>query len=150
MSGPSAVKETPIESRSQLVEYIASGARTVEKWKIGTEHEKFGFRLDDLRPPTYEGPRGIGALLNGMTRFGWAPVEEHGNVIALTLGDELQLGFLGMGFQPKWKREEMPWMPKGRYAIMRRYMPLKGQLGLDMMTRTCTCLLYTSPSPRDS
>jgi len=178
MSGPSAVKETPIESRSQLVEYIASGARTVEKWKIGTEHEKFGFRLDDLRPPTYEGPRGIGALLNGMTRFGWAPVEEHGNVIALTRGDgsitlepagqlelsggqvdtlhdtccevmkhlrevktvadELQLGFLGMGFQPKWKREEMPWMPKGRYAIMRRYMPLKGQLGLDMMTRTCT------------
>ena len=165
MSGPSAVKETPIESRSQLVEYIASGARTVEKWKIGTEHEKFGFRLDDLRPPTYEGPRGIGALLNGMTRFGWAPVEEHGNVIALTRGDgsitlepagqlelsggqvdtlhdtccevmkhlrevktvadELQLGFLGMGFQPKWKREEMPWMPKGRYAIMRRYMPLK-------------------------
>jgi len=178
MSGPSAVKETPIESRAQLVEYIASGARTVEKWKIGTEHEKFGFRLDDLRPPTYEGPRGIGALLNGMTRFGWAPVEEHGNVIALTRGDgsitlepagqlelsggqvdtlhdtccevmkhlrevktvadELQLGFLGMGFQPKWKRDEMPWMPKGRYAIMRRYMPLKGQLGLDMMTRTCT------------
>jgi glutamate--cysteine ligase len=178
MSGPSAVKETPIESRAQLVEYIASGARTVEKWKIGTEHEKFGFRLDDLRPPTYEGPRGIGALLNGLTRFGWAPVEEHGNVIALTRGDgsitlepagqlelsggqvdtlhdtccevmkhlrevkavadELQLGFLGMGFQPKWKREDMPWMPKGRYAIMRRYMPLKGQLGLDMMTRTCT------------
>ncbi|HZX90729.1 MAG TPA: glutamate--cysteine ligase [Rudaea sp.] len=178
MSGPSAVKETPIESRAQLVEYIASGARTVEKWKIGTEHEKFGFRLDDLRPPTYEGARGIGALLNGMTRFGWAPVEEHGNVIALTRGDgsitlepagqlelsggqvdtlhdtccevmkhlrevkavadELQLGFLGMGFQPKWKREEMPWMPKGRYAIMRRYMPLKGNLGLDMMTRTCT------------
>ena len=43
-----------------------------------------------------------------------------------------------MGFQPKWKREEMPWMPKGRYAIMRRYMPIRGQLGLDMMTRTCT------------
>ena len=43
-----------------------------------------------------------------------------------------------MGFQPKWTRAEMPWMPKGRYAIMRRYMPLKGALGLDMMTRTCT------------
>ena len=46
MSGPSAVKETPIESRAQLVDYLASGARVVEKWKIGTEHEKFGFRLD--------------------------------------------------------------------------------------------------------
>ncbi|MBP6692474.1 MAG: glutamate--cysteine ligase, partial [Xanthomonadales bacterium] len=52
--------------------------------------------------------------------------------------DRLGVGFLGMGFQPKWKREEMPWMPKGRYAIMRAYMPKKGNLGLDMMTRTCT------------
>ncbi len=178
MSGPSAVKETPIERREQLVEYLVSGTREVDKWKIGTEHEKFGFRLDDLRPPTYAGERGIGAMLKGLTRFGWSPVEENGNVIALTRGDgsitlepagqlelsggqvdtihdtcrevtshlkevktvadELQLGFFGMGFQPKWKREEMPWMPKGRYAIMRRYMPLKGNLGLDMMTRTCT------------
>jgi len=178
MSGPSAVKETPLQHRDQLVEFIASGARTPAQWKIGTEHEKFGFRLDDLRPPTYEGPRGIGALLEGLTRFGWAPAREGENIIALTRGDgsitlepagqlelsggqvdtihdtccevtchlkevkavadELQLGFLGMGFQPKWRRDEMPWMPKGRYAIMRRYMPLKGQLGLDMMTRTCT------------
>ena len=43
-----------------------------------------------------------------------------------------------MGFQPKWKREDMPWMPKGRYKIMRDYMPKRGDLGLDMMTRTCT------------
>src|SRR3546814_20812574 len=43
-----------------------------------------------------------------------------------------------MGFQPKWRREEMPWMPKGRYKIMREYMPRVGSLGLDMMTRTCT------------
>src|SRR6476661_6076935 len=83
MSGPSAVKETPLESREQLVEYVASGARAKAQWKIGTEHEKFGFRLDDLRPPTYEGPQGIEAMLRGMTRFGWQPVEEHGKVIAL-------------------------------------------------------------------
>jgi glutamate--cysteine ligase len=43
-----------------------------------------------------------------------------------------------MGFQPKWRRDEMPWMPKGRYRIMREYMPKVGSLGLDMMTRTCT------------
>ena len=43
-----------------------------------------------------------------------------------------------MGFQPKWRRDEMPWMPKGRYKIMRDYMPKVGSLGLDMMTRTCT------------
>ena len=178
MSGPSAVKETPIANRDQLVEFIASGARPQDQWKIGTEHEKFGFRLDDLRPPTFEGDRGIGALLQGLTRFGWAPVREGDNIVALargdasitlepagqlelsggqldtihatccevtshlkevkTVADELRLGFLGMGFQPKWRRDEMPWMPKGRYKIMHDYMPKVGKLGLDMMTRTCT------------
>jgi glutamate--cysteine ligase len=43
-----------------------------------------------------------------------------------------------MGFQPKWRRDDIPWMPKGRYQIMRDYMPKKGKLGLDMMLRTCT------------
>ncbi|GMV29862.1 MAG: hypothetical protein AMXMBFR59_19870 [Rhodanobacteraceae bacterium] len=178
MSGPSAVMEVPITRREELVEYMASGARPKADWRIGTEHEKFGFRLDDLRPPTYEGERGIGALLRGLTRFGWEPVFEKESLIALsrglasitlepagqlelsgaplqtvhetccevtchlrevkTVADELGLGFLGMGFQPKWQRSDMPWMPKGRYAIMQRYMPLKGGLGLDMMTRTCT------------
>ncbi len=56
MSGPSIVKETPIERRAQLVEYAASGARTPDRWKIGTEHEKFGFRQgDDKKPLPYEG-----------------------------------------------------------------------------------------------
>jgi glutamate--cysteine ligase len=178
MSSPSNVAESPITDRRELVDYLASGARTKNEWRIGTEHEKFGFRLDDLRPPTFDGERGIEALLNGLVRFGWAPVQEHGRTIALlkgdasvtlepagqlelsggqletvhqtccevdnhlhevkTVADELGLGFLGMGFQPKWRREDMPWMPKGRYKIMRDYMPRVGSLGLDMMTRTCT------------
>jgi glutamate--cysteine ligase len=54
------------------------------------------------------------------------------------LDDELGVGMLGLGFDPKWRRDEVPWMPKGRYAIMRAYMPKKGKLGLDMMLRTCT------------
>ena len=53
-------------------------------------------------------------------------------------GDAMGLGFLGLGFDPKWRREDIPWMPKGRYAVMRRYMPTVGSLGLDMMLRTCT------------
>ncbi|HET7843597.1 MAG TPA: glutamate--cysteine ligase, partial [Xanthomonadales bacterium] len=178
MSGPSAVKEVPVERREQLVAFIAEGEKPRDAWRIGTEHEKFGFRTDDLRPPTYDGERGIGALLAGLTRYGWERVEEKGNLIALVRGmgsvtlepagqlelsgapvatihetcceveshlrevrgvaDELGIGFLGMGFQPKWKREDMPWMPKGRYKIMREYMPKRGSLGLDMMTRTCT------------
>lgn len=167
-----------ITAKDQLIAFHASGARAPQDWRIGTEHEKFGFRLDDLRPPVYEGENGIGALLKGLTRFGWQPVEEGGNIIALlrddasitlepagqfelsgaqlenihqtcretnqhlsevkTVGDELGIGFLGMGFQPKWTRADMPWMPKGRYKIMREYMPKVGSLGLDMMTRTCT------------
>ena len=54
------------------------------------------------------------------------------------VGDGLDLGFLGLGFDPKWRREDIPWMPKGRYKVMREYMPKVGNLGLDMMLRTCT------------
>src|SRR5437868_7746584 len=52
--------------------------------------------------------------------------------------DELGLGMIGLGFDPKSRRDEVPFMPKGRYRIMREYMPKKGRLGLDMMLRTCT------------
>ena len=52
--------------------------------------------------------------------------------------DELGLGMIGLGFDPKWRREDISWMPKARYRIMRDYMPKKGRLGLDMMLRTCT------------
>ena len=178
MSSPSHVADTPITDRAQLVAVLASGEKPRAAWRIGTEHEKFGFGLDDLRPPTFDGDRGIEALLKGLTRFGWESVEEAARTIALSkdgatvtlepagqlelsgaplenihqtcrevgshlfevkaVADELRLGFLGMGFQPKWRRDEMPWMPKGRYRIMREYMPKVGTLGLDMMTRTCT------------
>lgn len=179
MSGPSSEKHTPIEDRRELIAYLESGSRPAADWRIGTEHEKFGFRLDDLRPLPFEGERGIEAVLTGLSRFAWEPVREDGRLIALvrpdgasvtlepagqlelsgamlenihqtcaevgqhlkevkTVGDALGVGFLGMGFQPKWARADMPWMPKGRYKIMREYMPRRGNLGLDMMTRTCT------------
>jgi glutamate--cysteine ligase len=54
------------------------------------------------------------------------------------VGARLGLGFLGLGFTPEWTREQVPVMPKGRYQIMRAYMPKVGGLGLDMMFRTCT------------
>ncbi|MEO8115231.1 MAG: glutamate-cysteine ligase family protein, partial [Phenylobacterium sp.] len=54
------------------------------------------------------------------------------------VADELGLGFLGLGFTPVWRRDQVPVMPKGRYKIMREYMPKVGSLGLDMMFRTCT------------
>ena len=179
MSAPPSGKGEPITDKRQLVEYLEAGCKPRTSWRIGTEHEKFGFTREDLRPLPYDGPRGIRVLLEGLAaRFGWQAVLEDGRPIALTkqgcnitlepggqfelsgapletlhqtccevhthldevkkIAEPLGIGMLGMGFQPKWRREDIPWMPKGRYAIMGSYMPRRGGLGLDMMLRTCT------------
>ena len=59
-------KAQTVESRTELVEYLASGCKPESRWKLGTEHEKFGYTMDDLRPLPYAGERGIGALLAGV------------------------------------------------------------------------------------
>ncbi|MEX1147708.1 MAG: glutamate--cysteine ligase [Sphingomonadales bacterium] len=170
--------DAPIEGKSDLIRYMESGSRPAADWRIGTEHEKFGFTLEDRKPIPYDGPHGVRAMLEGMTVFGWKPVIEGGNVIALEMdgqsvtlepggqfelsgaavetlhqtcdevhthlrqvkevSERLGIGFLGLGFHPTARRDDVPVMPKGRYGIMRRYMPKKGNLGLDMMLRTCT------------
>jgi glutamate--cysteine ligase len=167
-----------IESRDDLLSVFAAGEKPRDQWRIGTEHEKFVYRTGDHRAPSYEEPGGIRDLLMGMTEFGWEPVIENGNVIALsgrdgtislepagqlelsgaalenlhqtcaeaarhldqckTIGERLGVGFLGLGMWPDKTRAELPRMPKGRYAIMLNYMPKVGNLGLDMMLRTCT------------
>jgi glutamate--cysteine ligase len=172
-----------IESRDDLVAYLEAGSKPIGEWRIGTEHEKFGFYRGGHTPVPYGGDRGIRALLDALKdRFGWDGVFEHGNIIALRrlscpkggiislepggqlelsgaplvnlheteeelrqhlievreVGDELGIGFLGIGFSPKWTLAETPVMPKARYAIMQRYMPTRGRLGLDMMFRTAT------------
>ncbi|WNO53961.1 glutamate--cysteine ligase [Stakelama saccharophila] len=73
-----------IEDRAQLVSYFAEGEKPAERWRIGTEHEKFVYRLGDLRAPSWEEPGGVRDLLLGLTEFGWQPVEEGGKVIALS------------------------------------------------------------------
>lgn len=177
------MSDTAPLSRDQLIHAMSKGEKPRDQWRIGAEHEKFGFDKSTLRRPAYEGENGILAMLTGLQRFGWAPVEEAGHVIALErrnaegfsasislepggqfelsgaplkdihdicnetgqhlmevkqVADQLNLGFLGLGFDPMWRREDIPVMPKGRYDIMRAYMPKKGTLGLDMMLRTCT------------
>jgi len=74
----------PIESRDDLLAIFSNGEKPRENWRIGTEHEKFVYRLSDHRAPSYDEPGGIRDLLMGMTEFGWAPVIEGDNVIALT------------------------------------------------------------------
>jgi len=74
----------PIEHHDQLAEYMASGCKPKEDWRIGTEHEKFGYCKDTLKPIPYEGPRSILAVLEGLRDgHGWAPVEEGGKLIGL-------------------------------------------------------------------
>jgi glutamate--cysteine ligase len=179
MSAPPEAQGEPITDDRQLVEYLEAGCKPRAEWRIGTEHEKFGYTHDDLRPLPYEGERSVRALLEGLAaRYDWRPILEDGRPIALqrgranitlepggqfelsgapvktlhetccevhehldqvrTVAAPLGIGMLGLGFQPKWRREDIPWMPKGRYRIMREYMPKKGRLGLDMMLRTCT------------
>ena len=75
--------DPPIESRDDLLRVFAKGEKPAEAWRIGTEHEKFVYRKDDRRAPSYDEPGGIRDLLMGLTEFGWSPVEEGGNVIAL-------------------------------------------------------------------
>lgn len=75
----------PIEHPDQLVEFIAAGEKPRDAWRIGTEHEKFGYKLADKMPLPYDGPVSIKAMLEGLReRFGWEPVEEAGNIIGLT------------------------------------------------------------------
>ncbi len=162
-------------------------AKPKSRWRIGTEHEKFVFRTCSLTPVPYEGEDGIRALMEALIeRYGWEPIAEGDNIIALKrpeketrgllggtislepggqfelsgaplenlhqtaeetqehlnevldVGEDLGIGFLGVGFSPKWRLDETPRMPKRRYAVMTRYMPQVGKRGLDMMYRTAT------------
>jgi len=175
-----------------MIDFLRSGCKSKENWRIGTEHEKFGFSLTDNSRMPYAV---IDYVLSGLVeRYGWAPLNEkcpiigsctnadgtvrtvniigatkNGMNVTLEPGGQFELsgapldtlhetveetrahikqvcelaaekgyGFSGIGFDPKHSVEEVPMMPKGRYNIMKNYMPKVGTTGLDMMFRTCT------------
>ncbi len=79
---------TPLENRAQLVSALSDGCKPKDQWRIGTEHEKFGFYKADFSPVPYEGDRGIRALLEGMqAKTGWDPIIDAGNIIGLVATD---------------------------------------------------------------
>ena len=165
-------------SLEQLSHTFRKGCKPRNAWRIGTEHEKFGFHINTLKPLAYAEPSGVAQVLQGLSQFGWQAIYENNNPIALTkngasitlepggqlelsgaplssihdtyietkthfdelhiINQSLNIDFLCAGFQPKWNRDEIPWMPKKRYTIMREYMPKVGAKGLDMMLRTAT------------
>ena len=186
MSNPGDADATTVTDVRDLAAYLAAGCKPASAFTIGTEHEAFGFRLADKKPPAYAPPAdeingrpGIEAMLLAIAddeRL--IPILDNGKTIGLkgngasislepggqfelsgaTLKDlhatkaeldehitrirriapPLGLGFAPLGFHPTARRADMPFMPKGRYKIMRDYMPKVGTRGLDMMLRTCT------------
>jgi len=73
-----------ISGKTELVEYMEGGNKPKTDWRIGTEHEKFGFLWDGLRPLPYHGKASVLAMLEGLRdRFGWAPIIEGGHLIGL-------------------------------------------------------------------
>lgn len=74
----------PIEREEQLAEFLAAGCKPRADWRIGTEHEKFGYCKDTLKPLPYDGPRSVRAMLEGLRdRYGWRPVFEQDKIIGL-------------------------------------------------------------------
>jgi glutamate--cysteine ligase len=76
-----------IESRDQLIAHFAGGEKPAARWRIGTEHEKFVYARADHHAPSYDEAGGIRALLGELEQHGWRPVEEGGNVIAMSGAD---------------------------------------------------------------
>ena len=78
-----------IESKNQLIDFISSGEKIIKDFKIGTEHEKFAFKLKDKKPVFYEEEGGISDLLLKLVDFGWDPIYENNNIIALSRANEI-------------------------------------------------------------
>ncbi|MFW6351030.1 MAG: glutamate--cysteine ligase [Bacteroidota bacterium] len=163
-------------NKQDLIRYFQQGCKPMNTWGIGTEHEKFLYRKDNLQRLGHNTNPGISQIMQHMQKNGWKPVTEEGKIIALTkngasitiepggqfelsgknfnnihqtyhetrkhfedlrnICQELEVITLALGFDPIRKQEEIQWMPKERYRIMKSYMPAKGNLGIDMMTRT--------------
>ena len=76
--------ETPLETKDQLLHELAKGCKPKSEWRIGTEHEKFGYCKDTLKPLPFEGERSIVAVLSGLRdRYGWSEVREGGHLTGL-------------------------------------------------------------------
>ena len=172
-------QDRPVEGVGELLAYFGAAETTREDWAVGTEHEKVGVYADTGDRVPYEGPYGIGALLDKVyAAVGWERVEELGRVVALQkdgasitlepggqielsgaplktsgetcaefnthvdlvkeLSDDFGIAWLGLGIDPFHEVDDIPHMPKGRYDIMRNYLPTRGGMALDMMHATAT------------
>mgnify|MGYP001261874674 FL=1 len=164
--------------KNDLINWFVEGCKPKKLFRIGTEHEKFVYKMDSLQPVSYNESSGIKNILKSLVSYGWEEINEEGNLIALKkdkqsitlepggqlelsgaplenihqtcsevyehlrqvklVGEDLNVGFLGVGARLEGRLSSDLWMPKPRYKIMREYMPKVGTLGLEMMADTCT------------
>ncbi len=179
MSGQPKTEPVVVGSVADLIAFARAGEKPRAAFRVGTEHEKVGVRLRDLRPVPYAGEDGIAGLLADVARTdGWTPVREGETLIALekdgasiTLepGGQLELSgaplvtifetcqefhrhldlirrvseprgiaWLSLGANPLHDVDDIPRVPKARYAVMRKYLPARGELAMHMMHLTAT------------
>jgi glutamate--cysteine ligase len=168
-----------VGSVADLVAFARAGEKPRAAFRVGTEHEKIGIRLADLRPVPYAGPNGIAELLAALAELdAWTPVregdvlvalEKDGASITLEPGGQLELSgaplrtifetcsefhrhldlirrvseprgiaWLSLGANPLHDADEIPHVPKARYAVMREFLPPRGELAMHMMHLTAT------------
>ena len=183
----------PVESVDQLVSHFEEANKPRDHWRVGTEHEMVGVRLDAERlgaPIEHGGPDGIESVLKAMIERGWSEeVRDCGELIGLRRdgsgisiepggqfehasapvlsGDdfcaelrqfrtdlaevsaERRLAWLSVGFRPFGGLDDVPWMPKRRYAVMREYLGSRGALAPEMMKRTATVQVNLDYSDRE-
>lgn len=174
------VASEPLTSAAPLVEELRKAEKPRTEHLLGLEHEKFIYPVGSAQPVPYEGPNGVGALLERIAPGGYEPFREtpQSPVIALQRGmaaislepggqfelsgspfrtareahqenlahleetkaaaSGLGLRLVALGYRPVGTTGDMPWMPKTRYQVMRRTLPERGRLALNMMLMTST------------
>src|SRR5689334_4135788 len=82
------VASEPLTSAAPLVEELRKAEKPRTEHRLGLEHEKFIYPVGSAQPPTYEGPNGIGALLERIAPGGYDRFREtpESPVIALQRG----------------------------------------------------------------
>jgi glutamate--cysteine ligase len=179
LSGQPKTEPVVVGSVADLIAFARAGEKPRAAFRVGTEHEKVGIRLRDLRPVPYAGEDGIAGLLADIARTdGWTPVregealialEKDGASITLEPGGQLELSgaplrtifetcqefhrhldlirrvseprgiaWLSLGANPLHDVDDIPRVPKARYAVMRKYLPVRGELAMHMMHLTAT------------
>jgi glutamate--cysteine ligase len=123
----------PVDSRSDLVAWIAAGSKPPQDWRIGTEHEKLLFHVDTLKPVPYEGWRGVRALMQSLIdRFGWQPIKEGETIIALKRPDGEPGGTVSLE-------------PGGQFELSGEPLASVHEVAVETRTHLDQCLQVGSP-----